>query len=111
MWDGAHTPKPSSGSSSAFPAGDWVIVVSMLEDKDTAACSSGWRGGTLVATQSSNPRALPADELADRARRYVSDVVTIADPVAALRRAHELGPRVLVTGSLYLLADLHAAAR
>jgi hypothetical protein len=28
-----------------------------------------------------------------------------------LRRAHELGPRVLVTGSLYLLADLHAAAR
>ena len=37
--------------------------------------------------------------------------MTIADPVAALRRAHELGARVLVTGSLYLLADLHAAAR
>ena len=68
-------------------------------------------GQTLVATQSSNARALPADDLADRARRYVSSVVAVEDPVAAVRRAHELGPRVLVTGSLYLLADLHAAAR
>ena len=88
-------------------------MVSLLEDKDIAGMLErlASAGGTLVATQSSNPRALPAEELADRARRYVSDVVTIADPVAALRRAHELGPRVLVTGSLYLLADLHAAAR
>ena len=85
----------------------------MLEDKDVDGMLErlASAGSTLVATQSSNPRALPAEELADRARRYVSDVVTIADPVAALRRAHELGPRVLVTGSLYLLADLHAAAR
>ena len=69
------------------------------------------RPDAFVATQSSNPRALPAHELADRARRYVSHVVAVEDPVAAVRRAHELGPRVLVTGSLYLLADLHAAAR
>ena len=31
------------------------------------------------------------------------------DPTAAVRRAHELGEPVLVTGSLYLLADLEAA--
>jgi hypothetical protein len=31
------------------------------------------------------------------------------DPFAALGRAHELGEPVLVTGSLYLLADLEAA--
>ena len=88
------------------------LVASVLRDKDVDGMLERLArvGSSFVATQSSNPRALPAPELSDRARRYVSDVVMIADPVAALRRAHELGPRVLVTGSLYLLADLHAAA-
>jgi dihydrofolate synthase/folylpolyglutamate synthase len=113
VWDGAHTPQAIEWLFERIPRGDWVIVVSLLEDKDIAGMLEGLAsaGSTLVATQSSSPRALPAEELADRARRYVSDVVTIEDPVAALRRAHELGPRVLVTGSLYLLADLYAAAR
>jgi hypothetical protein len=33
-------------------------------------------------------------------------VEAVADPVRALERARTFGP-VLVTGSLYLLADLH----
>jgi hypothetical protein len=33
-------------------------------------------------------------------------VEIVDDPVAAVRRAHELGEPVLVTGSLYLLGDL-----
>ena len=40
--------------------------------------------------------------------RAVRVVEAVADPVAAVRRAHELGEPVLVTGSLYLLADLEA---
>jgi dihydrofolate synthase / folylpolyglutamate synthase len=113
VWDGAHTPQAVEWLLERIFGRDWVIVASMLDDKDADGMLEllASAGGTLVATQSSNPRALPAEELADRARRYVSDVVTIADPVAALRRAHELGPRVLVTGSLYLLADLYVAAR
>ena len=59
----------------------------------------------FVATQSSNPRALPAEELARRASGHFPAVETVPDPAAALARARELGP-VLVTGSLYLLADL-----
>ena len=51
----------------------------------------------------------PRRELAGRARRYVSDVLAIEDPVAAVREARALGDAVLVTGSLYLLADLHGA--
>jgi hypothetical protein len=35
-------------------------------------------------------------------------VETRPDPREALALAHELGSRVLVTGSLYLLADLAA---
>jgi folylpolyglutamate synthase/dihydropteroate synthase len=37
-------------------------------------------------------------------------VHTADDPREALSRAHTLGPRVLVTGSLYLLADLYSLA-
>jgi dihydrofolate synthase / folylpolyglutamate synthase len=113
LWDGAHTPDAVDWLLERLPDGEWVVVVSLLEDKDVDGMLERLArvSRSFVATQSSNPRALPAPELADRARRYVSEVVTIPDPVAALRRAHELGPRVLVTGSLYLLADLHAAAR
>jgi dihydrofolate synthase / folylpolyglutamate synthase len=113
LWDGAHTPEAVDWLLERLPEGDWTIVMSLLRGKDADGVLERLAriGQTLVATQSSSPRALPAPELADRARRYVSNVVAVEEPVAAVRRAHELGPRVLVTGSLYLLADLHAAAR
>ena len=49
-------------------------------------------------------------ELAESARRSFRGRGGGADPTRAVRRAHELGEPVLVTGSLYLLADLEAAA-
>ena len=112
LWDGAHTPEGVEWLLDHVPPGTWVVVASLLRDKDTDGILERLApiASVLVATQSSNPRSLPATELADRARRYGTEVVTIADPVAALRRARELGDRVLVTGSLYLLADLHAAS-
>lgn len=111
LWDGAHTPDAADWLLERLPGGEWVVVASILSDKDVDSMLQrlARAGGTFVATQSSNPRALPAGELADRARRYFSHVVTEADPFAAVRRAHECGPRVLVTGSLYLLADLYTA--
>ena len=66
------------------------------------------RSTCFVATRSSSPRALPADELAEAASRHFAEVECVPDPVEALARAHELGKPVLVTGSLYLLADLAA---
>ena len=66
----------------------------------------GRAGGTLVATRSSNPRALDEKELAARAEPYFEHVFPVSDPAQALALARTLGP-VLVTGSLYLLADLH----
>jgi folylpolyglutamate synthase/dihydropteroate synthase len=67
-------------------------------------------GPRLVATASSSGRALPAEELAALARPHFRQVEAVADPGAALARARETPP-VLVTGSLYLLADLDANAR
>jgi dihydrofolate synthase/folylpolyglutamate synthase len=107
--DGAHTPEAAEWLLERLPEPhDYVVVASILRDKDLAGILDrlAAAGRTLVATASSNARALPADTVADAARDRFAAVHIEPDPQAALRRAHALGPRVLVTGSLYLLADL-----
>jgi dihydrofolate synthase/folylpolyglutamate synthase len=84
-----------------------------MRDKDAEAMLSELAplAATAVVTTASNPRALPAEELAVVARRHVASVESSPDPAEALHRARALaGPdgRVLVTGSLYLLADLQS---
>jgi dihydrofolate synthase/folylpolyglutamate synthase len=111
LWDGAHTPEAVEWLLERLPGGDWTVVASILADKDVDGMLERLArvGNTLVATRSSNVRTLAADALADRGRRYFSNVVAIDSPLAAVRHARDVGSRVLVTGSLYLLADLHAA--
>lgn len=106
--DGAHTPEGVAWLLERLPDREWVVVASILADKDVEAMLQLLRraGGTLVATRSSNSRALDEKELAARAEPYFDRVVPVSDPAQALATAHRLGP-VLVTGSLYLLADLH----
>jgi dihydrofolate synthase/folylpolyglutamate synthase len=111
--DGAHTPDAVEWLLERLPEPhDYVVVASILGDKDADGILErlARAGRTLVATRSSNERALPAGEVAARARTWFEVVDIVEDPREALRRAHTLGPRVLVTGSLYLLADLHLLA-
>jgi dihydrofolate synthase/folylpolyglutamate synthase len=110
--DGAHTPEAAAWLLARLPGPrDYVVVASILGDKDAAGILErlAVAGSTLVATRSTNDRALDADTVAQAGAEWFAHVETVADPRAALARAHELGPRVLVTGSLYLLADLAAA--
>jgi dihydrofolate synthase/folylpolyglutamate synthase len=111
--DGAHNPDGVRWLAERLPGDDYVVVASILADKDAEEMVRllAGKGRTFVATESSNPRALPAVALAEIARAHFDDVHLVESPVAALGRARELGPRVVVTGSLYLLADLEAAAR
>jgi dihydrofolate synthase/folylpolyglutamate synthase len=116
LWDGAHNPAGVGYLLRNLPPErDAVVCCSILRDKgaDEMLELLAQAGGQLVATASSSPRALPADELADRARLNFATVEAVPDPAAALARARAIaGPDglVLVTGSLYLLADLAAAA-
>jgi dihydrofolate synthase/folylpolyglutamate synthase len=112
VWDGAHNPDGAAWLAAQLDRSDYTVVASILRDKDAEAMlrSLSAAGGTLFATVSSNPRALPAAELARLAGPYFAEVEVVPDAVAALGRARERGP-VLVTGSLYLLADLHAETR
>jgi dihydrofolate synthase/folylpolyglutamate synthase len=106
--DGAHTPEGIAWLLDHLEPRDYAIVASILRDKDADAMLArlAAAGRTLIATRSSNPRALDEGDLAARAEPYFERVEAVADPVRALERARALGP-VLVTGSLYLLADLH----
>jgi dihydrofolate synthase/folylpolyglutamate synthase len=107
LWDGAHNPDGARWLVAHAEPAD-VLVCSILSDKDTDGMLAALAplAPRLIATQSSNPRALPAAELAERARHHFAEVETVSEPASALARAHELGDSIVVTGSLYLLADL-----
>ena len=113
IWDGAHNLDGVGWLLPRLPDRRYVVVASILRDKNAdgmlAALSA--LGDTVVTTASAQPRALSADELATLARRWFERTETEEDPGAALARARSIaGPEgaVLVTGSLYLLADLAA---
>jgi dihydrofolate synthase/folylpolyglutamate synthase len=116
VFDGAHNPSGVEALTAALPdlvGGRKVVaVVSILDDKDAASMLRALVGKTAgaVYTSSRNPRALPPATLASLAEQLggpASEIVP--DPRAAVARAQELaGPEgaVLVTGSIYLVADL-----
>ncbi|MFL5896707.1 MAG: bifunctional folylpolyglutamate synthase/dihydrofolate synthase [Thermoleophilaceae bacterium] len=112
VYDGAHNAAGAAALVESLPdvTGDrrLVGVVSILDDKDATAMLATLSPALdeIVFTRSSNPRALSPATLAHLAGR---DAVTVADPRAAVARARERagpGGAVVVTGSIYLIADL-----
>jgi dihydrofolate synthase/folylpolyglutamate synthase len=107
VWDGAHNPAGARWLADRLEGEEpYVVVASVLRDKDADALlrELARLGDTLVATESESQRALPAAELARAAAPHFRLVEATPDPLEALARARERSPRVLVTGSLYLLA-------
>jgi dihydrofolate synthase/folylpolyglutamate synthase len=117
--DGAHNPAGTTALAESLPAflistggHRLTLVIGVLDDKDAAAmlqdllpfCTA------VVATRTSNPRALPAATLASlTAQLGGPPALVVPDPHTALATAKGLagpGGTVLATGSLYLLADL-----
>jgi dihydrofolate synthase / folylpolyglutamate synthase len=113
LWDGAHNPAGTSWLRAQLgPDGYDAVVCSILADKDADAMLADLAelAPTLIATRSSNPRALPAAELANLAAAHFRTVETEPNPKRALARARQsTSGGILVTGSLYLLADLAGA--
>ncbi len=117
--DGAHNP---AGVAALVRALDDVVggrrlvaVVSVLDDKDAAAMLRELlpRCDGAVFCASPNPRALSPATLASLAGQLgFPDAVIEPLPRAAVARARELagpGGAVVVTGSIYLVADLLSA--
>ncbi len=111
LWDGAHNLAGVGYLLGRAPRAEWTVVVSILQDKDAAGMLAALSalGRRLVATESSSPRALPAEELVELGREFFDEAEAVGDPVAAHARAREIAGdegAVLVTGSLYLIMDL-----
>ena len=108
IWDGAHNLAGVGYVLARLPSARYTIVASILADKDVEGMLAGLSalGDRFVATCSSSARSLSAPDLTERAGRYFAEVEAVDDPAEALSLARALGGPVLVTGSLYLLADL-----
>jgi dihydrofolate synthase/folylpolyglutamate synthase len=111
--DGAHNGAGAAALADALPEiiGERPLtaVISILDDKDAHAMLDALlpAAENVIFTRTSNPRALSPGTLSHLAGR--PDAVTVGEPKAALERARDLagpGGAVLVTGSIYLIADL-----
>jgi len=91
--------------------GETVAVVGMLEGRDPTAmlhalAPAGIR--TVIATTAPSPRAMPAAVIADAARAMALDAVvadTMTSALALARRRLAPDGRLVVTGTLYVVAE------
>jgi dihydrofolate synthase/folylpolyglutamate synthase len=91
--------------------GETVVVIGMLEGRDPRAMMdalipTGVR--TVVACTAPSPRAMPAIAIADAARAAGLDAdvaASTADALAVARRRLPSNGRLVVTGSLYVVAE------
>src|SRR4051794_4901808 len=114
--DGAHNPAGAAALAEALPEviGErkLVPVIGVLDDKDAAGMLRALLplADAVVFTRSANPRSLPPATLVTLAGQLGGPPAeAVGDPRAAVERARELaGPdgAVVVTGSIYLIADL-----
>jgi dihydrofolate synthase/folylpolyglutamate synthase len=86
------------------------LVFAAMRDKDAAAMLTALapRVSAIVVTRASNPRSSEPAEIADLARRVAPGLpVDVADtPRDALAFAWARAPRIVVAGSIFLLADV-----
>jgi dihydrofolate synthase/folylpolyglutamate synthase len=113
--DGAHNPAGADVCAAVFledfdPAGRRLLVIGCLKGRDPFDMLSALRADefdVVVCCTAPSPRGLPAQEVAEAARRLGCDeVVTLNTVEAAIDRAmQEIGPddALLITGSLYVV--------
>ena len=124
LLDGAHNPAGAAALAMALDDlrpfltnGPLTLVTASMADKDVdgvvraLARSRAMAGATVLATAVELPRAMPADELAERWRVLapaVRSVASVADPAAALATALAGPGPTVVAGSLYLVGAARA---
>ncbi len=115
VFDGAHNPDSMEKTLTAlkrhFHFNRIIAVIGVSGDKDAEGILEPLAEASeiIIATQSTNVRAMPVNLLAETARQFKETTLTEADPHKALEEAKRLSKPedlILVTGSLFLLGDL-----
>ena len=118
--DGAHNPDAARALAEALPeAFVWrslYLVIGVLETKDVAGILAplAARVARAHAAPNANPKSLPPEAMAEACRAAgIEDVETHPSVAAALEAARaeaEEDDLILVTGSLYTVADARPTA-
>jgi dihydrofolate synthase/folylpolyglutamate synthase len=116
LTDGAHNSDGMAALAAAlreeFPATRWTAVLGVMSDKDVAAMLGhlGDAIGEAHTAAADSPRARGAEEMADLIRRHL-DVPATPHPsvAAAVAAAMATGDPVLITGSIYVVAEARRA--
>ena len=114
LFDAAHNPDGAAALARALARdATWSnppLVFAAMQDKDAAAMLRALAGvvGPIVCTRPSNPRATAPETLVEIAERAASGHVVVAesDPARALALAWQRGPRIVVSGSIFLVSEV-----
>ena len=116
LTDGAHNPQGMEALAAAleeeFPDTRWVAVMGAMADKDVPAMLGHVQGlvGEVHAAAADSPRALDAVAMADLARERLGvDATAHPSVAAAVAAAMGTGNPVLITGSIYVVAEARKA--
>ncbi|MHB8681797.1 MAG: bifunctional folylpolyglutamate synthase/dihydrofolate synthase [Acidimicrobiales bacterium] len=115
LLDGAHNVAGARALADALrelhPAGDVVAVLGMLQGRDPGAMVEALAAGgvcVVVACTAPSPRAVPGSAIADTARLLGLEAAaadTVADALALARPRVRPDGALVVTGSLYVVAE------
>lgn len=108
MLDGAHNENGARALLDNLPPQNITAVISMMADKDCDAYLKiiAPRCRRIITTETSNPRTLPAENLAEIAGRYCNSVTYVKNPHEALELARKENMFILVCGSFFLARDI-----
>jgi dihydrofolate synthase / folylpolyglutamate synthase len=121
LWlDGGHNPSAGRALAQAFSdlndrvSRPLVLIWGMLKSKDAEGFIGHFAGiahRVVAVAIPDEENAVPADRLADTARRCGLSAETAASIDSALRQASQItpAPRILILGSLYLAGQVLAA--
>lgn len=120
--DGAHNPDGARVARRTLDTefarlGSWVLVIGMLQGKDPTEVLDALdvtSFDAVICCQPSWSRALPAEVVAEAARKLGAEAEVVADPLEALGRALAVTGEedlILITGSLYLVGEIRPAVR
>ena len=116
LLDAAHNPAGARALSSHLQDIGWsriTLLFGAMRDKDVSGMLAPLAHvcERVICTTPPTARALPADELADIARRYAPVVETVPDMKQALERALAYRISVVAAGSIFLIGPLRDILR
>jgi dihydrofolate synthase/folylpolyglutamate synthase len=117
LLDCAHNVEGARALAAALPAlaegHPIALLISIVRDKDARGILEALAPvvSTIIATQSGNPRSLPAADLGTAARAVGARTQVSPDPIVALNLARRFvghGGLVVAAGSIFLIGELRA---